>query len=175
MNLKQLEHVLRAGGSITGCRELVIIGSQSILASFPEASGELIGSMEVDCYPLDDPAKADLIDGSIGELSPFHEAFGYYAHGIGPETALLPAGWRSRVVRLENGNTGGTAGLCLAPVDLAVSKLLAGREKDIGFVRAMIRAGVVDAEAIQVVAAELNPENGRLLGERLQVCTRHLA
>ncbi len=37
-------------------------------------------------------AKADLIDGSIGELSPFHETFGYYAHGLGPETAALPAG-----------------------------------------------------------------------------------
>ena len=90
MNIKQLEHILRASGSITGCREIVVIGSQSLLASFPDAPADLLGSMEVDCYPKDNPALADLIDGSIGELSPFHETFGYYAHGIGPETAALP-------------------------------------------------------------------------------------
>jgi hypothetical protein len=81
MNIKQLEHILRACGSIAGCREIIVIGSQALLASHPDAPEELLRSVEVDCYPLDDPAKADLIDGSIGELSPFHETFGYYAHG----------------------------------------------------------------------------------------------
>lgn len=113
MNIKQLEHILRACGSLAGCREIIVIGSQALLASHPDAPEELLRSMEVDCYPLDDPAKADLIDGSIGELSPFHETFGYYAHGIGPETATLPMGWKARVVRLESENTGGTIGLCL--------------------------------------------------------------
>jgi hypothetical protein len=86
MNRTQLEHVLRASGSISGCRELVVIGSLAILGAFPDAPYELLKSLEVDLYPLDAPEKADLIDGSIGELSPFHETFGYYAHGIGPET-----------------------------------------------------------------------------------------
>ena len=172
MNIKQLEHVLRASGSITGCREIVVIGSQSLLASFPDAPADLLGSMEVDCYPNDNPARADLIDGSIGELSPFHETFGYYAHGIGPETAALPAGWRARVVRLENENTGGTIGLCLSPEDLAVSKLLAGREKDVEFVREMLRADVVDEAAIRSLATELSAEQGVRLGMKLQICLR---
>ncbi len=81
-------------GAGAACREIIVIGSQALLASCPEAPEELLRSMEVDCYPLEDPAKADLIDGSIGELSPFHETYGYYAHGIGPETAALPAGWK---------------------------------------------------------------------------------
>lgn len=174
MNLKQLEHVLRAGGSITGCREIVVIGSQALLASFPRAPEELLVSMEVDCYPRDNPARADLIDGSIGELSPFHETFGYYAHGIGPETASLPQRWSDRVVRLENENTGGTVGLCLSPADLAVSKLLAGREKDIAFVRAMLRTGVVDEAAIRSLATELNEEQAALLAIRLTVSLRTL-
>ena len=41
-----------------------------------------------------DLERADLIDGSIGEGSPFHELYGYYAQGVGEETATLPAGWR---------------------------------------------------------------------------------
>ena len=174
MNLKQLEHVLRAGGSITGCREIVVIGSQALLASFPHAPEELLASMEVDCYPRDNPALADLIDGSIGELSPFHETFGYYAHGIGPETASLPARWNERVVRLENENTGGTVGLCLSPADLAVSKLLAGREKDLDFVGAMLKSDVVNETAIRSLAAELNPEQASRLDVMLTVCRRSL-
>lgn len=172
MNIRQLEHILRASGSITGCREIVVIGSQSLLASCPDAPADLLGSMEVDCYPHDNPARADLIDGSIGELSPFHETFGYYAHGIGPETATLPAGWHARVVRFQNENTGGTTGLCLSPADLAVSKLLAGREKDIDFVRAMLRAGVVEAATIRSLATELNPEQASRLDVMLTVSLR---
>jgi len=172
VNIKQLEHILRASGSITGCREIVVIGSQALLASFPSAPADLLGSMEVDCYPNDNPALADLIDGSIGELSPFHETFGYYAHGIGPETAALPAGWGARVVRLQSENTGGTIGLCLSPADLAVSKLLAGREKDLDFVSAMLGAGVVDEAAIRSLAVELNQEQAALLALKLTVSLR---
>lgn len=173
MNLRQLEHLLRASGSIAGCREIVVIGSQAILASFPAAPEELLRSAEVDCYPRDDPAKADLIDGSIGELSPFHETFGYYAHGIGPETASLPAGWLGRVVRLESEHTGGIIGLCLSPEDLAASKLLAGREKDLEFVRGMLRAGLVGADTVRALVPELPQDQGDLLGKRLQACLRH--
>jgi hypothetical protein len=128
--------------------------------------------MEVDCYPLDDPAKADLIDGSIGELSPFHETFGYYAHGIGPETAALPAGWKARVVRIETDQTGGTVGLCLSPPELAVSKLLGGREKDIEFVRGMLRAGLVSEASIRSLSSELRPDQAGLLAAKLQICLR---
>lgn len=102
MNRLQLEHVLRASASLSGCREMVVIGSQALLASHPDAPESLLRSMEVDLYPLEAPEKADLIDGSIGELSPFHDAFGYYAHGVGVETAILPSGWRDRWIRVES-------------------------------------------------------------------------
>src|SRR2546423_11142619 len=42
-----------------------------------------------------------------------HQTFGYYAHGVGAETAILPAGWRERLVPVQNANTGGGSGLCL--------------------------------------------------------------
>jgi hypothetical protein len=40
----------------------------------------------------------------------FHETFGYYAHGVGEETAILPASWRERLVPLRNENTRGATG-----------------------------------------------------------------
>jgi hypothetical protein len=170
MDRQQLEHVLRAAGSITGSREIVILGSQAILGAFPHAPSSLLVSMEADVYPLDDPDKADLIDGCIGELSPFHETFGYYAHGIGPETATLPRDWRVRLVRIETPNTGGTTGYCLSPVDLAVSKLLAGREKDIAFVRTLLEVQLLAESAVAEVAQELTPEQTTLLRARLARC-----
>jgi hypothetical protein len=90
-----------------------------------------------------------LIDGAIGELSLFHETFGYYAHGVDETTATLPEGWRDRLVRVENENTMGAVGWCLEPHDLAVSKLAAGRENDIRFVETMLREGLIDAEEVR--------------------------
>jgi len=170
MNRKQLEHVLRASGSISGSRGIVVIGSQAILGAHPEAPEELLRSMEADIYPLDAPDRAGLIDGCIGELSPFHEAFGYYAHGVGPESATLPAGWRSRLVRLENENTGGTVGWCLSPADLAISKLLAGRQKDMDFVRGLLRSGLLTDTAVAQTAAELKRAEADLVAQRLSLC-----
>jgi hypothetical protein len=139
MKRTDLEHLIRAAGSIANTRELIIVGSQAILATYPEAPDELTVSKEADMYPADHPDKADLIDGSIGEGSPFFETFGYYAHGVGVETAILPKGWKSRLVRIQNANTNDISGLCLSPADIAASKLVAAREKDMEFVTALFR------------------------------------
>jgi hypothetical protein len=155
MQRHELEHLIRAAGAITGSNCLVIVGSQAILGSAPDAPAELLASMEADMWPEDDPSKAELIEGSIGELSPFHGTFGYYAHGVAPETATLPSGWRGRVVRICNENTRGVAGLCLHPVDVAISKLVAGRAKDLDFVRAMVRANMVARDALERACGEL--------------------
>lgn len=80
-------------------------------------------SIEVDVVPLDDPdgRKADLVDGSIGEASMFHEAFGIYAQGVVETTAILPDGWRERLVRYDEPASGMVA-WCLDLHDLWVSK-----------------------------------------------------
>jgi hypothetical protein len=155
MTRAQLEHILRAAGAITEEREIVVLGSQAILGTFPDAPAELRRSMEADAFPLGAPEKADLIDGTIGELSPFHETYGYYAHGIGPESAALPDGWRERLVRVHTPATQGVTGLCLAPEDVAASKLAAGREKDHEFVEALLRHRLVEIALLRTRVAAL--------------------
>jgi len=156
MTREQLEHIIRAAGSITGEQRLIIIGSQSILGSFPDAPEALRVSMEADAFPEGDPSKWELIDGCIGELSPFHETFGYYAHGVEPETALLPKNWHARLVPVFSPATYGCTGLCLSPADLAISKLLAGREKDFAFVQTMLAEKLVSLTDIRLLADELD-------------------
>lgn len=148
MEREALEHILRASGALTRCRDFVIVGSQAILGEHPDAPAELKVSREVDLYPLDVPEMADLIDGTLGEGSPFDETFGYYAQGVGPETAVLPQGWQQRVVRVESPATGGAVGFCIDTHDLAISKYVAGRPKDRVFNRALIRHGLVQRETL---------------------------
>jgi Xaa-Pro aminopeptidase len=88
------------------------------------------------------------VDGSIGEGSPFHQTFGYYAHGVGEDTAVLREGWRGRLVPLHNENTGHGTGLCLEVHDLAVSKLVAGREKDLVFLRGLFKHGLANPTTV---------------------------
>ncbi len=170
MTRMQLEHILRAAGALTEEREIVILGSQAILGSFPDAPEELRRSMEADAFPLGAPDKADLIDGSIGELSPFHETYGYYAHGITPEAAVLPQGWRSRLVHVSSPATQGVTGLCLAPEDLAASKLVAGREKDLDFVTALVRHDLVEVTLLRTRIAQLPPMYAARATAALSTC-----
>lgn len=123
MQRPQLEHSIRAAAGITGTGEIVVIGSQAVLGQFPDAPAELLGSIEADLFTFRGPDDAALIEGSIGEGSPFHQAFGYYAHGVAEETAILPAGWKERLVGVRNENTGGGCGLCLEPRPTASDRL----------------------------------------------------
>ena len=170
MQRHQLEHIIRAAAGITGAPEFVIVGSQAVLGQFPQAPDELLVSIVADVFSLRDPADSDLIDGSIGEGSPFHQTFGYYAHGVGADTAVLPAGWRERLIPVFNENTGGGTGLCLEVHDLAVSKLVAGREKDLAFVTGMLRHRLADANTVQqrLATTTLNAERRILAEARLR-------
>ena len=98
MTRDQLEHVLRASAAITTDKSFVVVGSQSVLLPYPNAPTELLLSNEVDLYPALHPERSDLIDGAIGQLSMFHDTFGYYADGVGPETATMPADWMKNAV-----------------------------------------------------------------------------
>jgi len=149
MTREQLEHIIRASATIADDDEIVVIGSQAVLGQFPDAPEELCRSMEAHVWPRNHPERWELVDGSIGELSPFHETFGYYAQGVGPETAVLPDGWQDRLVRVESPRTRGAVGLCLEIHDLVISKYVAEREKDLDFVQTAITHGLVGEETLR--------------------------
>ncbi len=160
MNRTQLEHVIRAAATIAGDTEIVVIGSQAILGRYPDAPAALLVSADVDVYPRNLPERADLIEGSIGELSPFHETYGYYAQAVGERTAILPEGWQARLVPVP---TPAGTGLCLEPHDLLISKYAAGREKDREYARTAVRARLVARELL-LERLERTPLDGERRG-----------
>lgn len=150
MTRDQLEHAIRAACDVAADTEVFIFGSQAILGEHPDAPPELRASIEVDVQPVHYPERVDLIDGALGELSPFHEAHGFYVHGVSIEVATLPAGWEARTVPVTDPYwTRGHVGRCVESHDLAASKLVAYREKDRDFVRVLLSAQLIDPETLQ--------------------------
>ena len=160
MTRRQLEHLIRAAGEIAD-DDLVIVGSQAILGTYPNAPLDLLRSMEADIYPLHKPNDAMAIDAAIGDGSIFHETYGYYAHGVGPETAKAPAGWEDRLVRVDAEPLTSTqrrrSGWCLEAHDLMLAKLARGDERDWSFVETAIRSTLVDPPTLRM-RAQLMPD-----------------
>lgn len=158
MTREQLEHAIRAACDVSGDTELYIFGSQAILGDYPDAPPTLRASIEVDVQPVNRPEAVDAIDGVLGELSTFHDTWGFYVHGLSIEAATLPPGWKARTVTVRTLDALGRVenrGLCLEAHDLAASKLFAYREKDRDFVRTLIVEGLVSADVLSERVGEL--------------------
>ncbi|MCP3425501.1 hypothetical protein NBM05_05590 [Rothia sp. AR01] len=161
MRRDQLEHAIRAACQIIGHAEVIVVGSQAILGSYREEQlpADATMSVEIDILPMaadqqETSRLADLIEGVAGEFSSFEQTHGFSIDGVDLETAVLPFGWRDRLVRVQNANTSAPSGTprftgwCLERHDLCVAKLCAFREKDRRFVDALLVAGLVQKPTI---------------------------
>jgi hypothetical protein len=147
MKKHEVDHVLRAAGRITGEKQFIIIGSQSLHGRYPDIPDDLVGSFEVDLMASKNADRTEWLN-AIGVYSPFHESFGYYADPVDHKTATLPKGWKRRLVNLPAGDTEGVQGLCLDPHDLAIAKYVARPEKDIVFTRELANRGIVSHDQL---------------------------
>lgn len=147
MKKQQVDHVLRAAGRITGEKQFIIIGSQSLHGKHPDVADQILTSFEVDLIALKRIERAEWLN-VIGVDSQFHETYGYYADPVDASTATLPKGWKGRLVNLPQGDTDGVRGLCLDPHDLAIAKYAAFREKDLVFTRELARRAITSRERL---------------------------
>ena len=165
MRREDLDHVA-AAAQIIGESEFVAVGSQAILAAHPDAPATLLRSQEADIYPRRAPERAIEIEGALGDGSAFQRAFGYYAHGVGPETAKAPLGWQDRLVAIEipprPASKVRAVALCLEPHDLVSSKLAANRERDWEFAQEALAARLVDRSVLLERVGDL-PVSSELL------------
>lgn len=159
MNRAEFDHVVRAAALIVD-DELVLVGSQAILAAVPDAPASLRVSDELDMYPRSHPERAIEIDAHLGAGSAFEQTFGYRAHGVGPETATPPTGWEARLIRVEVDRADGCAAVAwaLEPHDLVLAKLAAARQQDYDFAVDALRVAIVDADELTTRCAALDAE-----------------
>jgi hypothetical protein len=152
MRRADLEHVVAAAANVLEEEAFVVIGSQAVLGPCPDAPEALLRSMEVDLYPKEDPDRAVELDGALGDGSAFHEAFGYYAHGVGPEALIAPTGWQDRLIEVNIlprvASERAPKAYCLEPHDLVLAKCAANRDRDWEFAREAINSDVVRLESL---------------------------
>lgn len=145
-NLDAVLHVARALSEITGRKELVVVGSAAVIAAMVELNGNDFGTEDVDIFSLDGDDEERFTDEAenIGRDTIFHETFGYYADGVGPRTAIMPADWKTRA---EARKIPGAPGVVLwVPEvnDVALAKLCAWRDKDIQWLKIAVKEGVIE-------------------------------
>ncbi len=153
MDRPAFEHVVAAAANALDEDEFVAIGSQAILGPHPEVPPTMQRSQELDLYPRHEPERFSEIDGTLGDGSRFQESFGYFAHGVGPETAKPPEGWEDRLIRVEVsprlGSERRPVVFCLEPHDLVLAKCSRGIERDWEFAAAALEAGFVEVAVLE--------------------------
>jgi len=156
VNRIDLLHLIRAACDLLDVDEVVVLGSQAILATLPEDDlpAEATRSREADiAAPVDpDESLSHLLAGVLGEDSAFDRANGYFADGVSMTTAHLPGDWQQRAVRLGSYSVlrrRTVVGICPEAHDLCASKLSAFREKDLEFVGSLVEAGIVAAGTLR--------------------------
>lgn len=113
----------------------IIVGSQAVhaVASFlPE-----IVQQSIECdflFAGGKTATRTEVNKKLGVFSSYQLEHGFYADALGLATVVLPTGWRERLQPLEDEN-GNVVAFCAEIHDVAVSKLIAGREKDFLFLK----------------------------------------
>jgi len=132
--------------------EVFIVGSQSILLSWPDAPAIMRTSGEIDAYPGnariwevtrkaidpdDDPEASEEIAALFGEGSAFHRKHGFYIDGVDENTARLPRDWATRAIsRLVDVDGRSVRAVAPCPEDVVVSKLARLVQKDKEFIEA---------------------------------------
>lgn len=149
MRLRSLTHILDVARAIARPERIVVIGSASLLPAHPELGepGDFLDtSYDSDLLvsPIDDEMAAILAE-AVGERSLFARREGYYADIMRPTIVeALPAGWESRLIPVNEMADVFT----LNPYDLALVKLIVGRDKDLALIRELIVRQIVDREKL---------------------------
>lgn len=157
MRRDEFRDALRRAAEITGDRDLVVIGSQSIHGAFAPAvmPAAATASGEVDILAAHD------VDGDKTWLLAGRGAgWGEQAEidGVDITTATLPEGWADRLIAFPlDDRPDGVIGWCLDPHDLVVAKAIAGRDKDRQFIKALAQAHLIDPAVSLYRLSALDP------------------
>jgi hypothetical protein len=149
MTLDSLQHILRSAAALADDRCFVVLGSASLLASFPQLGdpdAPLSSTFDADLCPQPfDELTGTMLHEALGEDRAYHRRQGYHAD-ILRETIFetLPDGWRERLVPVP----GCPSATALDPHDLAAVKLLVARPKDLALLRHLFFSSLLDPAVV---------------------------
>jgi len=165
MRLDSLKHLTRSVQAMMEADRLVVFGSASLLAAYPElgelADSPLLSTYDADLipYPFEEEIGM-MLDEAFGEDRGFHQRYGYHADIVRPKvTETFPSGWESRLRSLD----GLVDVFFLEPHDMAAVKCLVGRDKDGTQLAYLLQNGMLDAEKLRSRIDQLSTSSEKLL------------
>ena len=117
-----------------------------------------------------DDETADILSSSIGELSGFHANHHVYAEGVTFDTpTFAPDAWQERAIKVYYDDIDVTAHF-MELHDLALSKLGAGRPKDMEFCEALAKTGYLIKQLLEerLAIVQCSSSQRALFSERIQ-------
>lgn len=178
MRRRSIDHILRAAAEVTKHTRFVLVGSAAVIARAKHIPLDMMSTPEIDIYaPEADDIElvSELIDGSIGQGSQFHNQFGYYGDGVSPATAKMPTDWKERATEYAGAECPGVIAIVPEENDVALAKLAAWREKDQSWLAEGVKSGVLSLsrmasrlDRMPEPNADGNPPDLAVLRERLR-------
>jgi len=177
MRLQFLTHLLNSVSALAQPRRIIVLGSSSLLPQHPDlgdAGQPLELSLDADLLvePIDE-SLANLLKDAVGHESAFEQRQGYYADILRPIIAeALPAGWESRLHPVASYDNV----FALDVYDLALVKLMVGRQKDLDLLRALLKLGILEPARLRAHYQQtpLGEREAVTAGRNLQLLLREV-
>ena len=166
MNRDQLHALLTAARKQVQHTEFVIVGSLAILGAVAEPPRTMIMSIDVDTYLKNDPQRTGELVQALGQGSAFEDEFGYYLDPVSPNLPSFPQGWRERLILLDFGDV---KAFFVDPNDVAVSKYMRGEDRDMRWLLAGLKAGLIDLDVIKRRVGSAPALDGELAAARKRI------
>jgi hypothetical protein len=159
LNREQLHALLVQAKERIQHTDYVIVGSLAILGAVQQPPGSMVVSIDVDVYLKNDPARTGELVEALGQGSPFEDEFGYYLDPVSPRLPSFNDGWESRLILIDFGDV---KAYFVDPDDVAVSKYMRGEDRDLRWLRAGLRDGLLNLEVIERRASSAPALDGEL-------------
>lgn len=136
--------LLRRATVLSAGQRLILAGSQAFYAVANSAPQLVERSEEADLLLVGVERSLFLkLEEALGMESAFLRETGVFAHPVGLGTITLVRDWEERLVPF--GRDEGLPNVWALEIhDLAASKLMAGRDKDFAFLRALLELGLIE-------------------------------
>lgn len=166
MNREQLHALLSEARQQVQHAEFVIVGSLAILGAVAEPPRTMVMSIDVDTYLKNDPQRTGELVQALGQGSAFEDEHGYYLDPVSPNLPSFPAGWQDRLVQIDFGDV---KTFFVEANDVAVSKYMRGEDRDLRWLLAGLKAGLIDLDVIERRVGSAPALDGELAAARKRI------
>ena len=166
MNREQLHALLTEARQQVQHAEFVIVGSLAILGAVAEPPRTMVVSIDVDTYLKNDPQRTGELVQALGQGSAFEDEHGYYLDPVSPNLPSFPEGWQDRLVQIDFGDV---KAFFVEANDVAVSKYMRGEDRDLRWLLAGLKAGLIDLDLIERRVGSAPALDGELAAARKRI------